>query len=53
MSGWLTAQRKDSDMNLPVKLTQKQIALVDTLVAEGCSVKDAAHKAGYAVGESG
>lgn len=35
------------------KLTEKQMALVDTLVAEGCSVKEAAGKAGYAQGESG
>ena len=35
------------------KLTDKQIALVDTLVAEGLSIKDAASKAGYAEGESG
>jgi len=35
------------------KLTDKQRALVDTLVAEGCSIKDAAHKAGYAEGEAG
>ena len=33
--------------------TAKQRALVDTLVLEGCSVKDAAEKAGYAKGESG
>lgn len=36
-----------------VKLTQKQMALVDTLVATGCSIKQAAHEAGYAQGESG
>lgn len=35
------------------KLTSKQRALVDTLVATGCSIKDAAHSAGYASGESG
>ena len=35
------------------KLTAKQMALVDTLVAEGCSIKEAASKAGYAEGESG
>lgn len=42
-------------MNVPAdrKLTPKQIALVDTLVAEGLSIKDAAHKAGYAAGDSG
>lgn len=36
-----------------VKLTEKQYALVDTLVAEGCSITEAAGKAGYAKGESG
>lgn len=36
-----------------VKLTEKQYALVDTLVAEGCSITEAAGKAGYAEGESG
>ena len=35
------------------KLTSKQVALVDTLVTEGLSIKDAAKKAGYAEGESG
>ena len=35
------------------KLTRRQSALVDTLVAEGCSIKAAAEKAGYAAGESG
>lgn len=35
------------------KLTEKQYALVDTLVAEGCSIREAASKAGYAKGESG
>ena len=35
------------------KLTSKQIILVDTLVATGCSIKEAASKAGYADGESG
>jgi len=35
------------------KLTDKQIALVDTLVAEGCTLKKAAEMAGYAKGESG
>lgn len=34
-------------------LTSKQMALVDTLVATGCSIKDAASEAGYADGESG
>ena len=36
-----------------VKLTPKQTALVDTLVATGCSIKEAASLAGYADGESG
>ena len=42
-------------MNIPVKsgLTQKQTALVDTLVAKGCSIKQASAEAGYAEGESG
>jgi len=35
------------------KLTDKQVALVDTLVAEGCSIAKAAELAGYAAGESG
>lgn len=40
--------------NLPTKkLTDKQTALVDTLVATGCSVTQAAEEAGYAKGESG
>ena len=34
-------------------LTSKQERLVDTLVAKGCSIKDAAHEAGYASGEAG
>lgn len=42
-------------MNTPVKrkLTTKQKALVDTLLAEGGSVARAAEKAGYASGDSG
>ena len=35
------------------KLTKKQVALVDTLVATGCTLKEAASQAGYADGESG
>jgi phage terminase small subunit len=35
------------------KLTKRQSALVDTLVATGCSIKNAAEEAGYASGESG
>ena len=42
-----------SSMTDVLKLTQKQTALVDTLVADGCSVREAAGKAGYAEGESG
>ena len=39
--------------DLTKKLTDKQTALVDTLVANGCSIKQAAGLAGYADGESG
>lgn len=35
------------------KLTDKQTALVDTLVATGCTIREAAESAGYAKGESG
>ena len=35
------------------KLTPKQTKLVDTLVATGCSIRQAASDAGYAQGESG
>jgi len=35
------------------KVTEKQMALVDTLVAKGCTVREAAQEAGYAEGESG
>lgn len=35
------------------KLTPKQTALVDTLVATGCTLREAAREAGYADGESG
>lgn len=35
------------------KLTTKQMALVDTLVATGCSITKAAAEAGYARGDSG
>tara|TARA_R100001591_G_scaffold94894_1_gene100720 strand:- start:108 stop:512 length:405 start_codon:yes stop_codon:yes gene_type:complete len=38
---------------LSVQLTDKQVKLVDTLVATGCSIKEAAGIAGYAKGESG
>lgn len=40
------------DMTL-VKITEKQKKLVDTLVAKGCSIKQASEEAGYAKGESG
>jgi len=36
-----------------IKLTKKQKSLVDTIVALGCSIKEAAAKSGYAEGESG
>ena len=39
--------------NKQLALTSKQARLVDTLVATGCSIKEAAHEAGYASGESG
>lgn len=35
------------------KLTARQSRLVDTIVANGCSIKEAAKVAGYAGGESG
>ena len=35
------------------KLTKKQSSLVDTLVATGCTLREAATEAGYANGESG
>ena len=35
------------------KLTKKQTCLVDTLVATGCTLREAATEAGYANGESG
>ena len=36
-----------------MKLTKRQKDLVDTIVAFGCSVKEASAKAGYSDGESG
>ena len=39
--------------NIAKKLTDKQMKLVDTLVAKGCSVTQAAREAGYAAGDSG
>ena len=38
---------------LTKKLTSKQTVLVDTLVALGCSITQAAKEAGYAEGDSG
>ena len=35
------------------KLTEKQTALVDTIVANGCTIAKAAELAGYSSGESG
>jgi len=35
------------------KLTKKQTALVDTIVARGCTIAKAAEAAGYSSGESG
>jgi len=35
------------------KLTDKQTALVDTLVATGCTIREAAAEAGYAKGDAG
>jgi hypothetical protein len=35
------------------QLTRKQMLLVDTLVAKGCSISEASQDAGYAQGESG
>ena len=35
------------------KLTKRQTALVDNIVASGCTVKEASVQAGYADGESG
>ena len=43
----------NSVTNNHASLTAKQRLLVDTLVATGCSVKEAAQAAGYAEGESG
>jgi len=35
------------------QLTKKQTALVDTIVARGCTIAKAAEAAGYSAGESG
>lgn len=40
-------------MKQNTKLTDKQIALVDTLVANPCTIKEASTLAGYSEGESG
>lgn len=40
-------------MNQLVKLTHRQIKLVDTLVAQGCSITQASQIAGYAQGDAG
>ncbi len=49
----MDANRKVFSMGAVMKLTDKQTLLVDTLVATGCSIKDASQIAGYATGESG
>jgi len=46
-------EHKGGQMTSVVKLTDKQTALVDTLVARGCTIKDAAEIAGYAKGDAG
>lgn len=47
-------EHKGGSMNDVTKvLTAKQTALVDTLVAKGCSITDAAKEAGYAKGDAG
>jgi len=42
-----------SEQTKALAVTERQARLVDTLVASGCSIKEAAHEAGYAAGESG
>ena len=42
-----------NDIGKVRKLTRRQSALVDTLVATGCTIRKAAEEAGYAAGESG
>jgi len=44
---------QDIDLLEQRKLTKKQMSLVDTLVATGCTLREAAEEAGYANGESG
>ena len=47
-------EHKGGSMNDVTKmLTAKQTALVDTLVATGCSITEAAKEAGYAKGDAG
>ena len=36
-----------------IRITKKQKTLVDTIVALGCSIKEASSKSGYAEGEAG
>ena len=50
---WGGIQSRTMNDILNRKLTPKQEALVDTLVASGCSVTQAAKEAGYAKGYSG
>jgi len=42
-----------SEQTKALAVTERQARLVDTLVASGCSIKEAALEAGYAAGESG
>tara|TARA_R110002051_G_scaffold43141_2_gene87876 strand:- start:11460 stop:11840 length:381 start_codon:yes stop_codon:yes gene_type:complete len=42
-----------NDIGKVRKLTRRQSAFVDTLVATGCTIRKAAEEAGYAAGESG
>tara|TARA_Y100001978_G_scaffold193863_1_gene200407 strand:+ start:464 stop:871 length:408 start_codon:yes stop_codon:yes gene_type:complete len=49
----ITHKEEGHMTELAVQLTDKQVKLVDTLVATGCSIKEAAGIAGYAKGESG
>lgn len=44
---------KSNSSSKETSLTDKQTKLVDTIVAEGCSVTKASQIAGYAKGESG
>tara|TARA_Y100000114_G_scaffold111656_1_gene105413 strand:- start:91 stop:498 length:408 start_codon:yes stop_codon:yes gene_type:complete len=49
----ITHKEESHMTELTAQLTDKQVKLVDTLVATGCSIKEAAGIAGYAKGESG